>query len=63
MLAYLSMVITGGGGDTSSVSATNHLDLATGVMYTFGVVRAFRAVSCRNPYDTFKKEKKMKRNN
>lgn len=47
MLSYLSMVVVGGGPDTVSVSAREHLDFATGIFYTFGVVRTFRAVcSC-----------------
>ncbi|WAR18991.1 PCX4-like protein [Mya arenaria] len=44
MLAYLSMVINGKGSETSSISCRSNLDLSTGVMYTFGIVRAFRAI-------------------
>lgn len=44
MLSYLSMVVVGGGPDTVSASAREHLDFATGIFYIFGVVRTFRAV-------------------
>ncbi|XP_053374492.1 pecanex-like protein 4 isoform X2 [Mercenaria mercenaria] len=40
MLSYLSVTITST--DPTSVSIRDHLDLATGVWYVFGTVRAFR---------------------
>jgi len=45
MVAYLSMVVVGQGVDTVSASARQHLDLATGIWFIFGVVRVYRAVS------------------